>query len=344
MLYLLFPVSVIVHHHGHGLIQRGQALVAGNDLVQCVEELHIGLAFHHAVVLTFDVAAAKIGRHLQNIVECLHLAGRQPGGQSIAVDVAQQRRHDLLFRGGILGHQLVDRLGIGLHKVGHLNDIRLLGRGIVAAQRLRHAGSNVHTVIFQIIQNGLGQIRQGGALRAGHRNDPGRVAGGCTLKPTAQSAAVVDNVVHGLEEMRVAAIDHLVVAARRTGHLDHRADHRVYGLHLVGGQLADIWQYIQRENIEIVPLYFAKERPVIYRDGNIIMVDDDRLKLRPGEKIENKKVRFRTLGCYPLTGELASIRKKGLEFAKNTSWEREAEKVKEAILRGIHEDEQKIQK
>ena len=51
----------------------------------------------------------------------------------------------------------------------------------------------------------------------------------------------------------------------------------------------DIWQYIQRENIEIVPLYFAKERPVIYRDGNIIMVDDDRLKLRPGEKIEHKK-------------------------------------------------------
>ena len=68
----------------------------------------------------------------------------------------------------------------------------------------------------------------------------------------------------------------------------------------------DIWQYIQRENIEIVPLYFAKERLVIYRDGNIIMVDDDRLKLRPGEKIENKKVRFRTLGCYPLTGGIES--------------------------------------
>ena len=60
------------------------------------------------------------------------------------------------------------------------------------------------------------------------------------------------------------------------------------------------------ENIEIVPLYFAKERLVIYRDGNIIMVDDDRLKLRPGEKIENKKVRFRTLGCYPLTGGIES--------------------------------------
>ena len=68
----------------------------------------------------------------------------------------------------------------------------------------------------------------------------------------------------------------------------------------------DIWQYIKRENIEIVPLYYAKERPVIYRDGNIIMVDDDRLKLRPGEKIKMKKVRFRTLGCYPLTGGVES--------------------------------------
>lgn len=68
----------------------------------------------------------------------------------------------------------------------------------------------------------------------------------------------------------------------------------------------DIWQYIKREKIEIVPLYFAKERPVVYRDGNIIMVDDDRLKLLPGEKIQNKMVRFRTLGCYPLTGGVES--------------------------------------
>ena len=68
----------------------------------------------------------------------------------------------------------------------------------------------------------------------------------------------------------------------------------------------DIWQYIRQENIEIPSLYFAKERPVIERDGNIIMVDDDRLKLRPGEKIEYKKVRFRTLGCYPLTGGVES--------------------------------------
>ncbi|GFI26588.1 sulfate adenylyltransferase subunit 2 [Lachnospiraceae bacterium] len=68
----------------------------------------------------------------------------------------------------------------------------------------------------------------------------------------------------------------------------------------------DIWQYIKRENIPIVSLYFAKERPVVNRNGNIIMVDDDRMKLEPGEKIENKMVRFRTLGCYPLTGGVES--------------------------------------
>jgi len=68
----------------------------------------------------------------------------------------------------------------------------------------------------------------------------------------------------------------------------------------------DIWQYIQRENIEIVPLYYAKERPVIYRDDNIIMADDERIRLLPGENIEYRKVRFRTLGCYPLTGGAVS--------------------------------------
>ena len=68
----------------------------------------------------------------------------------------------------------------------------------------------------------------------------------------------------------------------------------------------DIWQYIKQENIDIVPLYFAKERPFVERDGNIIMVDDDRLKLRPGEEIQYKKIRFRTLGCYPLTGGIES--------------------------------------
>ena len=68
----------------------------------------------------------------------------------------------------------------------------------------------------------------------------------------------------------------------------------------------DIWQYIQRENIDIVPLYFAAERPVVERDGNLIMVDDDRMRLLPGEKPEMKSVRFRTLGCYPLTGGVES--------------------------------------
>jgi sulfate adenylyltransferase subunit 2 len=64
----------------------------------------------------------------------------------------------------------------------------------------------------------------------------------------------------------------------------------------------DVWQYIRREKIEIVELYFAKERPIVRRDGNIIMVDDERMRLLPGETPEIKKVRFRTLGCYPLTG------------------------------------------
>lgn len=70
----------------------------------------------------------------------------------------------------------------------------------------------------------------------------------------------------------------------------------------------DIWQYIKQEKIDIVPLYFAAERPVIYRDGNIIMVDDDRIlqHLRPGEEVVTRKVRFRTLGCYPLTGGIES--------------------------------------
>ncbi|GAW66161.1 sulfate adenylyltransferase subunit 2 [Geoanaerobacter pelophilus] len=68
----------------------------------------------------------------------------------------------------------------------------------------------------------------------------------------------------------------------------------------------DIWQYIHLEQIPIVPLYYAAVRPVVERDGMLIMVDDDRLELKPGEKIEHKSVRFRTLGCYPLTGAVES--------------------------------------
>jgi len=68
----------------------------------------------------------------------------------------------------------------------------------------------------------------------------------------------------------------------------------------------DIWQYIYLENIPIVPLYLAKERPVVERDGSLIMVDDERMPLRPGETPQMRKVRFRTLGCYPLTGAVES--------------------------------------
>ena len=68
----------------------------------------------------------------------------------------------------------------------------------------------------------------------------------------------------------------------------------------------DIWRYIQVENIPIVPLYFAKERPVVERDGVLIMVDDDRMRFEPGQEPVMKKVRFRTLGCYPLTGAVES--------------------------------------
>ena len=68
----------------------------------------------------------------------------------------------------------------------------------------------------------------------------------------------------------------------------------------------DVWQYIFLENIPIVPLYYSQERPIVVRDGALIMVDDERMPLRPGEKPEMRKVRFRTLGCYPLTGAVES--------------------------------------
>src|SRR5688572_5860331 len=68
----------------------------------------------------------------------------------------------------------------------------------------------------------------------------------------------------------------------------------------------DVWQYVLQENIPVVPLYFSKERPVVERDGALIMVDDERMPLKPGEKPALRKVRFRTLGCYPLSGAVES--------------------------------------
>jgi sulfate adenylyltransferase subunit 2 len=68
----------------------------------------------------------------------------------------------------------------------------------------------------------------------------------------------------------------------------------------------DVWEYVRAERIPVVPLYFAKERPVVERDGALVMVDDDRLPLLPGERPQMRRVRFRTLGCYPLTGAIES--------------------------------------
>ena len=68
----------------------------------------------------------------------------------------------------------------------------------------------------------------------------------------------------------------------------------------------DVWQYVLQENVPVVPLYFSKERPVVERDGALIMVDDERMPLKPGEKPALRKVRFRTLGCYPLSGAVES--------------------------------------
>jgi sulfate adenylyltransferase subunit 2 len=92
---------------------------------------------------------------------------------------------------------------------------------------------------------------------------------------------------------------------------------QTYNTKLVSGQTmrvfpisdwteADIWHYILQENIEVNPLYFAKERPVVHRGTQLIMVDDDRYKLMPDEKPELKQIRFRTLGCYPLTAAVES--------------------------------------
>ena len=68
----------------------------------------------------------------------------------------------------------------------------------------------------------------------------------------------------------------------------------------------DVWQYIEQEGIAIVPLYFAAERPIVDRSGTLLMVDDDRMRLMPGETPQMRRVRFRTLGCYPLSGAIAS--------------------------------------
>ncbi len=93
----------------------------------------------------------------------------------------------------------------------------------------------------------------------------------------------------------------------------------------------DIWQYIRRENIDIVPLYFAAVRPVVERDGNIIMVDDERFPLREGEVPQMKSVRFRTLGCYPLTGGIESTASTLDEIIEETLASVESERTSRVI-------------
>lgn len=88
--------------------------------------------------------------------------------------------------------------------------------------------------------------------------------------------------------------------------VDKRADESIRVFPLSNWTELDVWQYIAAENIEVVPLYFAKKRPVVRRGDVWIMVDDDRLPLEPGEQPELRRVRFRTLGCYPLTGAMES--------------------------------------
>jgi sulfate adenylyltransferase subunit 2 len=94
-----------------------------------------------------------------------------------------------------------------------------------------------------------------------------------------------------------------------------------------------IWLYIHPENIPIVPLYFAKERPVVKRDGMLIMKDDERMNLRPGEAVENRMVRFRTLGCYPLTGAVESTAATLPEIIRETMETRTSERAGRVIDR-----------
>ncbi|MBQ0822715.1 sulfate adenylyltransferase subunit CysD [Microvirga sp. HBU67558] len=93
----------------------------------------------------------------------------------------------------------------------------------------------------------------------------------------------------------------------------------------------DIWLYIHRENIPIVPLYFAAERPVVQRDGMLILVDDERLPLHPGERPQLRSVRFRTLGCYPLTGAVESTASTLPDIIRETLEARTSERHGRAI-------------
>ena len=95
----------------------------------------------------------------------------------------------------------------------------------------------------------------------------------------------------------------------------------------------DVWSYIDREQVPIVPLYFAKERPVVERDGDLIVVDDERMRLEPGEQPTMRKVRFRTLGCYPVTGAVESEAETLADIVEEMATTRYSERQGRAIDR-----------
>ena len=105
----------------------------------------------------------------------------------------------------------------------------------------------------------------------------------------------------------------------------------------------DIWFYIAKENIEVVPLYFAAKRPVVVRGNKIVMIDDERISLLPGESVRMKKIRFRTLGCYPLTGGIESSADSLLKVIKETAESKMSERENRAIDSGNSSMEQKKQ-
>lgn len=183
-----------------------------------------------------------------------------------------------------------------------------------------------------------GVVRETDARLIVHRNDAGAASG---ITPFTHGAAYYTDVMK--TEALKQALDHhgfdiILGGARRDEEASrakericsfraagHRWDPRaqrpelwaIYNLHVHPGETIrvfplsnwtelDIWQYIDREGIPVVPLYFAEERPVVERDGVLILVDDHRLPLAPSERSMRRVVRFRTLGCYPLTGAIES--------------------------------------
>lgn len=106
----------------------------------------------------------------------------------------------------------------------------------------------------------------------------------------------------------------------------------------------DVWEYIALENIPVAPLYFSAGRPVVVRDGALIMVDDTRMRLAPGEVPMQRSVRFRTLGCYPLTGAIASdadtVWKVIGELRRATTWERPARSIERDAVSAMENNQE----